>query len=87
MGRAADPTPAWDVASSTMIVHRHRGSGEKSVARRPAAVGTEIDGLVATAYLRLAESDATGGDTDNYRYRSPFPSGGISMSSTMRATK
>jgi hypothetical protein len=44
--------------------------------RRPAEVGTEISALQSSAYARMAASDATGGDTDPNRYRSPVPSGG-----------
>jgi len=42
--------------------------------RRPAGAGTEIDSLQGGAYGKLATSDATGGDSDTGRYRSPIPS-------------
>lgn len=43
--------------------------------QHPASVSAEISELVSGAYQRLAQSDASGGDSDSLRYQSPFPSG------------
>ena len=44
--------------------------------RRPSDAATEISSLVSGAYDKVAVSDATGGDTDPNRYRSPNPTSG-----------
>jgi len=44
--------------------------------RHPAALSLEIEQLVPGAYAKLAASDASGGDTDPNRYRSPVPASG-----------
>jgi len=44
--------------------------------RRPTQANTEIAALQNNAYARMAASDATGGDGDPNRYRSPSASGG-----------
>ena len=51
----------------------HETSGWLSVDGNRMPVTTGIDTLVGGAYEKLAYSDATGGDTDANRYRSPNP--------------
>ncbi|MCG8405209.1 MAG: agmatine deiminase family protein [Phycisphaerales bacterium] len=53
--------------------------------RRPTEVGSEISSLVASAYLKISESDATGTDADANRYIAPIP-GGLSSCCSGHAT-
>jgi hypothetical protein len=55
----------------------HRTSSWASLdgIRRPAEASTALPAIDPAGYTRLATSNATGGDTDTNRYRSPVPSG------------
>ena len=54
--------------------------------RHPSNLASEIAALQAGAYGKIAVSDATGGDTDADRYRSPNPTSGWESTHTFEFT-